>query len=49
MSQKPASLAIGVAAILVLFFIILNPLDTLVLAVLFISLLVLTRIISSHR
>ena len=49
MSQKPAALAIGVAAILVLFFIILNPLDTALMAALFVLLLIIYRIITTLR
>ena len=49
MSQKPAALAIGVAAILVLFFIILNPLDTAIMAALFVLLLIIYRIITTLR
>jgi hypothetical protein len=48
MSQKPAALVIGVASILVIFFVLLNPLDTLVLAFLFVVLLVLVRMAVSH-
>ncbi len=48
MSQKPPVLAFWIAVILTVFFIILSPLDTLVMAVLFVSLLVLLRIFTAH-